>query len=156
VKVRVVNASSVLGTFACFAVRQSPYPDGPEDLVAGIRALRSAFERHPGYTVQCGMGYVNFRSERDIEAWLVGAFDGAPVVAAWGSPKSAARGGAAPDFIVGGGAAHDDRGRIVDLLGPPAPDDDCIDEYALASNVAHRVWADAERYESEESEATEN
>lgn len=118
-----VFLQDLAGKFADWAVRQSPY-DVPADLGVAIKKLCEWFRPR---TTNFG-GFENLKvNQHTLEKDLLKAFEAIPEIAAWNERRN---GNQAPYKFT---SMYD---------GPGDPDDDFVDLYALARNVAHNLWAE--------------
>jgi len=118
-----VFLQDIAGKFAEWAVRQSPY-DVPDNLDVAVQKLCDWFR--PGAT--SSMGFENLKvNQHELEKDLLKAFETIPEISAWNERKDENQ------SPFGFTSAYD---------GPGDPDNDFIDLYALARNVAHDLWAD--------------
>jgi hypothetical protein len=114
---RVVLKSVVVGHFAMWAVRQSPYPE-PEELVNGIEEFNE-------YLIPSGMaGREDFveTTYTELRDNIRNAITNSDIITSWGVAKK----GADSVFI----SAHSEQ----------KPDHDYISLDALARNIAQSVW----------------
>ena len=114
-KARCFSKISVIGYFACWAVRQSPYLM-PENLEQGIEEFSKGLSRYIEFPI---MTLKELREIIDI------AIKNSPIIRAWNVPKKGN-----PRFGV---CSRYDR---------PKPDYDFIGLDALARNISHSVWLD--------------
>jgi hypothetical protein len=125
----VIDAPSLCGHFAMWAVRQSPYPC-PDNLAAVLGRLKvaaTAWCAHDPYTVS------NFpmrmATQHELTLFVHRFVHNDPDVQAWNQPRS----GHTAAFIV------------VSRYDRPAPDDDIIDLDALTRNVCRTTWEEQAR-----------
>lgn len=117
---------NLLGAFAMWAVRLSPY-EFPADLEAATLKLGDYFA--PMAQTLAGLDWLEF-TRHGLEDHLVKAFEAIPEIAAWNNRRNG-----------------DDRPFGVASLGSePDPDDDFVDLFALANNVANTLWREDEPY----------
>lgn len=125
----LITRSDILGELAGWAVRQSPYvtPDNmPEILTRYAAAIDSRLtERHQDFAA----GW--FYTEHELRSFLRAQFDVVPEMADWFKPKSY---NGEQAFVV------------VSRYDKPKADNDCIDEDALARNVANALWKEAKEH----------
>lgn len=119
----LIGLKQVLGSFADWAVRQSPYPY-PENLEEAIGLLNAHAEQTFFKDATYGFQKCELRELRD---WLESFIENTPVVAAWNVPK------------IDTGAEF----RMVDRYSEPKADHDFIDLGALAKNIAHSCFIDS-------------
>jgi hypothetical protein len=110
---RVVLKSVVVGHFAMWAVRQSPYPV-PEELVKGIEEFSQA--RGFGNDEHLETTFAN------LQMIISDALSKSAIISSWNVAKKGAG-------IV-----------FVSTYSEPKPDYDYIDLDALARNIAQSVW----------------
>lgn len=120
--------NTLLGHFAMWSVRQSPYLC-PDELAVAIAEFAESVKRHPQHFVAMGSSFVGdaeatgSMSQMDLEALVMDCFGQSETIKAWNSPKS----------------GHDSAFVAVSRFGGPAADDDFIDLHALARNIACSV-----------------
>lgn len=114
-----VSLDYLLGAFAMWAVRQSPYhcPDNLEEAICELRGLVQ-----PKWK---GAHFAELSCD-EIRGLLKGEFEASHWIMEWNKPKSG-------------------HGRPVSCTrrDGPKPDDDFIDLYALARNISHTIILEA-------------
>ena len=112
---RLVSKERVVGYFAMWAVRQSPYRF-PDTLTDGIQEFYDNLEFD-------GNDYKKFTCAT-LEPIVCAAIHNSETVMSWNTSKN----GDAPRHI------------FVSRYDPPNPGQDIIDMHALARNITHGVW----------------
>ena len=110
-----VLKNTVVGHFAMWAVRQSPYPF-PGNISKGIAEFDAV--------IDFGEDWYKETTCKELEQLVCDAISKSDTVVSWNSPKK----GELPEFV------------FVDGYSEIDPDYDIIDLHALARNVAHSVW----------------
>jgi len=113
--IRLVSKEQVVGYFAMWAVRQSPYLI-PDALTDGIQELHDNLDFD-------GNDYKKFTCAT-LKPIVCAAIHNSKTVMSWNTPKN----DDASNYI------------FVSRYDQPLPDHDVIDVFALARNITHGVW----------------
>ena len=113
--------STVVGYFAMWAVRQSPYLF-PDELVSGIDEFNDALVFD--YDMIFDDGCYTEMTVTELEKSVCEAIAKCDTVMSWNVPKS----GNACEYV------------FISRYDTPDQDDDIIDVHAMARNIAHSVW----------------
>jgi hypothetical protein len=131
------SVGAILGHFAMWAVRLSPYTC-PDDLGVVLESLKKKLERHvagltlpkPEWELFVKFGWMDI-TERHLEDLLIDALFPLPEFVKWNTRKN---GNEAP---LGIRSAYDDPSKI-------DPDNEFIDLYALVGQVSRSVAVEAD------------
>lgn len=127
-KAVVVTAKHLRGVIARWAVQQSPYETGPDDLGIVLAEITRRFNAHPGTKMCMGSRYLELApSYPELYAFVEPLLDGIPQVQKWNERKNGRDG---HGFVT---AFDGDKGN---------PDDDFIDICAIVQNVARDLLTD--------------
>jgi hypothetical protein len=131
------SVGAILGHFAMWAVRLSPYTV-PDDLGTVLAALKKKLTKHvasltlpkPEWELFVKFGWLDI-TERHLEDLLIDALFPLPEFVKWNTRKNG------NDAPLGIRSAYDDPSKI-------DPDNEFIDLYALVGQVARSASAEAE------------
>jgi hypothetical protein len=115
-----VFPSQVAGALAMWAIRQSPF-DCPANLQFVVQRFTQLFPKDGDETLR-QLGMVKIADQDELYAAVMAVFEQIPELLAWNTPKSGGEGT-----------------RFVTRYSAPDPQNDFIDLYALANNVARTV-----------------